>query len=73
MPCHEMVKDGKVIGHLCMSTIKIPRYTCYREAKWCFACRSYEIHHERAFFQDWYGWNFRWECSQCGKDRTQFG
>ena len=73
MTCRPILdNNGSEVGHICFSNPSMKQYTAHKEVKWCFSCRQYEVHNERAWFEDWYGWSFYMECPTCNKDDTRF-
>jgi hypothetical protein len=65
--------DGGLIGHLCLGP-DTRRYCARSEVKWCFSCRSYEVHQLVMGYDSepsYYEPVFWWECPLCGTDATR--
>ena len=51
------------------------RFTGYKEVKWCFECRSYEVYYEVELFDSkpsYYEPLWVWRCSICNQDASDF-
>jgi len=76
MPCHEIVNDGKVVGHICQPTGTVaPVLGKRRKRFWCFLCRKHLLHTRMVLIPEpmsYYGPNFWWECPQCHEEHVLF-
>lgn len=75
MACTPIVdRDEGQLGWLCGPDAR--RYLARSEVKWCFRCRSYEVHQLVASYDSepsYWEPVFWWECPLCGTDATRFG
>jgi hypothetical protein len=76
MACHEIVEDGKVVGHICRqsgTTAPVPNRR--RKRWWCFKCRQRFLHTLMMFDpgpMSYYGPSFWWECPKCHEENVLF-
>lgn len=76
MPCHEIVRDGQVVGHLCQArgeTRPVPQRR--KKRWWCFQCRQHLLHTYMGFYPtglSYYGPQFWWACPRCHAEHIRF-
>lgn len=83
MACAEIVRDGRVIGHVCGPSGTVQRVPGRRRKRWwCFNCRQRLVHTLMWRVPDehywptlrWVEWPTPpwWECPQCHEEHVLF-